>query len=187
MKSLTHVTGGKQQLFKDFHDIQKYFEEHLSGEHWTFMNMLRIIEDVMPTIYHSKARTGRPPYDDAAFFRAFLALNYFAIPSVTLLIKTLKSDPNLRQLCGFKRVPVNSSFSRHLNAFSRLNIMEMTLDAMVRKAYKDLPIIHVCRDSTAIMAREKITKKTKEKNKKPAKKRGRPSKGSLKVEKEPPQ
>jgi len=187
MKSLAHVTGGKQQLLEGFHEVQKYFEEHLSGEHLTFMNMLRIIEDVMPTIYHSKARTGRPPYDDAAFFRAFLALNYFAIPSVTLLIKTLKSDPNLRQLCGFQRVPVNSSFSRHLNAFSSLNIMEMTLDSMVKKAYKGLPIIHVCRDSTAIMAREKIAKKTKEKDKKPVKKRGRPPKGSPKVVKEPPE
>jgi hypothetical protein len=73
--------------------------------------MLRIIEGVMPTVYHPKARTGRPPYDDMAFFRSFLALNYFAIPRVALLIKTLKSDPSLRQLCGFKRVPVNSSFS----------------------------------------------------------------------------
>ena len=185
MKSITQVTGGKQQFFQGFHEVQKFFEEHLSGEHLTFMNMLRVIEDVMPAVYHPKAKTGRPPYDDMAFFRAFLALNYFAIPSVTLLIKTLRSDPNLRQLCGFKKVPVNSSFSRHLDIFSSLNLLNEILDALVKKAYRDLPIIHVCRDSTAITAREKVVKGTEEKDKKPVKKRGRPPKGSPKVEKEP--
>jgi hypothetical protein len=123
------------------------------------MNILRIIEDVMPMIYHFKAKTGRPPYDDMPFFRAFFALNFFAISSVTLLIKTLQSDPNLRQLCGFKKVPANSSFSRHLNIFSKENIMNEILNAIVKRAYKDLPIIHVCRDSTAIIAPEKVIKK----------------------------
>ena len=185
MKSITQAAGGKQQFFQGFHEVQKFFEEHISGEHLTFMNMLRVIEDVMPTVYHPRARTGRPAYDDMAFFRAFLALNYFAIPSVTLLIKTLRSDPNLRQLCGFKRVPANSSFSRHLDIFSSLNLLNEILDAMVKKAYRDLPVIHVCRDSTAITAREKVVKGTGEKDKKPVKKRGRPPKGSPKVEKEP--
>jgi hypothetical protein len=185
MKSLSQVTGGKQAFFEGFFEVQKFFEERLSGEHWTFTNMLRVIEDVMPKLYHPRARTGRPPFDDMAFFRAFLALNYFAIPSVTLLIKTLKSDPNLRQLCGFRKVPANSSFSRHLDIFSSLNIVNEILDAMVKKAYNGLPIIHICRDSTAIMAREKVGKKPEEKDKKQAKKRGRPLKGSPKVEKAP--
>jgi hypothetical protein len=185
MKSLSQVTGGKQQLFEGFHEVQKYFEEHLSGEHRTFMNMLRIIEGAMPTFFHPKARTGRPPYDDMAFLRAFFALSYFAIPSVTLLIKTLKSDPNLRQMCGFRKVPANSSFSRHLTVFSGLNILDETLDAIVKEAYGDLPIIHVCRDSTAIAAREKTPKKAAGKAEKPAKRRGRPPKGSEKAEKKP--
>jgi hypothetical protein len=58
---------------------------------------------------------------------------------------------------------------------------------MVKNAYKDLPVIHVCRDSTAITAREKAVKKPEEKDKKQAKRRGRPPKGSPKAEKEPSQ
>lgn len=187
MKSVAQVIGGKQLLFEGFHEIQKFFEEHLSGEHLTFLNILRIIEDLMPVLYHPSAKTGRPPIDDMAFFRSFLALNFFAIPTVTLLIKTLKSDPNLRQLCGFKKVPVNSSFSRHLKVFSNLNILNRILDTMVNRAYKGLPIIHVCRDSTAINAREKVPGKTTKKVEKPVKKRGRPPKGSQKEKKEPSQ
>jgi hypothetical protein len=85
MKSITQIIGGKQQLFDGFHDIQKYFEEHLSGEHLTFIDILRLLEDVMPMLYRTRASTGRPPYDDLSFFRAFFALNYFSIPTVTLL------------------------------------------------------------------------------------------------------
>ena len=187
MKSLTQVIGGKQQLFEQFHEVQKYFEEHVSGEHFTFMKMLQIIEDVMPTVYTNCAITGRPPYNNMAFFRAFFAQSYFAIPSVTLLIKTLQSDPNLRQLCGFKKVPSDSSFSRRLSVFSAFTILQDTLDGMVKKAYTDLPIIHVCRDSSAIAGREKVHKKEGKKDKKPVKKRGRPRKGTPKPEKEPPE
>jgi hypothetical protein len=187
MKSITQIIGGKQQLFEGFHNVQQFFEEHLSGEHRTFINMLRIIEDVMPIACRPYAGTGRPPYEDIAFFRAFFALSYFAIPSVTLLIKTLKSDPNLRQICGFRKVPCNASFSRRLNVFASLNILYEALDAMVKRAYKDLPVIHVCRDSTAIKAREGISKKAKERSEKPVKKRGRPPKGSPKLEKQPPE
>ena len=185
MKSISQVIGGKQQLFEQFHEIQKFFEEHLTGEHFTFLNMLRFIEEHMPFIHTHKSITGRPPYDNMPFIRAFYAQCYFAIPSVKLLIKTLKSDPNLRQLCGFKKVPDNSTFSRRLSTFSCFNILPQTLDKMVEKAYKDLPIIHVCRDSSAIPAREKVVKKTEDKVKKPAKKRGRPPKGSPKPIKEP--
>jgi hypothetical protein len=185
MKSISQVIGGKQQLLKQFHELQQFFEEHLTGEHLTFMNMLRFIEATMPVIYTHNARTGRPPYDNMSFFRAFYAQCYFAIPSVTLLIKTLKSDPNLRQLCGFKKVPDNSTFSRWLSAFSCLDIPEQTLNTMVKKAYKDLPIIHVCRDSSAISARERVVKKVEGKVEKTARKRGRPPKGSPKAVKEP--
>jgi len=185
MKSISQVIGGKQQLFEQFHEVQKFFEEHLTGEHFTFLNMLRFIEEHMPFIHTHESRTGRPPYDNMPFIRAFYAQCYFAIPSVKLLIKTLKSDPNLRQLCGFKKVPDNSTFSRRLSTFSCFNILPQTLDKMVEKAYKDLPIIHVCRDSSAIPAREKVVKKTEDKVKNPAKKRGRPPKGSPKPIKEP--
>ena len=187
MKSLAQVIGGKQLLFEQFHELQKYFEEHLTGMHITFMNMLQIIEGVMPKVYTYHARTGRPPYDNMAFFRAFFAQSYYAIPSVSLLIAKLKSDPNLRQLCGFKKVPGNSSFSRKLSTFSCVDILPETLDGMVDKAYKDLPIIHVCRDSSAIAAREKVLKKEEGKSEKPVKRRGRPPKGSPKPEKEVPE
>ena len=42
MKSLTQVTGRKQRFF----EVQKFFDEQLSGEYRAFMNMLHIIEDI---------------------------------------------------------------------------------------------------------------------------------------------
>jgi IS5 family transposase len=101
------------------------------------------------------------------------------------LVELLQSDPNLRQLCGFKKVPSRATFSRRLTDISKADVMNDMLDTLVKQAYKDLPVIHICRDSTTIESRESPQAKNKEKLKKEPKKRGRKPKGTPKPIKEP--
>jgi hypothetical protein len=71
--------------------------------------------------------------------------------------------------------------------YATANLRDCWCDCNIRKRSlyeKDLPVIHVC-DSTAIAAREKAVKKAGGKDKKQAKRRRRPQKGSPKAEKEP--
>jgi hypothetical protein len=180
MNSITKVIGGKQYLFEGFHELQQFFEEQISKEHWTFIHILHIVEEALPPLYYPYAGNGRRPYEHKPFVRAFLALSYFGIASVSLLIKTLRSDSNLRQLCGFTNTPSNATFSRRLRDLSGWGIADGMLSSLVKRAYGKLPIIHVCRDSSAIPAREKPVDKTTEPDKKPPKKRGRPVKGTPK-------
>lgn len=185
MKSITQIVGGKQGLFEGFHELQQYFEEHLSGEHQKFISLLQVIESCSPYLIHTYRGVGRKAYDYMNFFRAFFALTHFNIPNMKALVETLRSDPNLRQLCGFKKVPSRATFSRRLNDISKADVMNGILDNLVRQAYKGLPVIHICRDSTAIEARETPKEKNKEKEKKEPKKRGRKPKGAPKAIKEP--
>jgi transposase/IS5 family transposase len=184
MKSITTIIGGKQVLFEGFHDIQNYFEEHLGGEHKNFIRILQIIESCSPVLVHTYRGVGRKAYDYRYFFRAFFAQLHFGIPTVKALVETLKSDPNMRQLCGFRMVPSPATFSRRLNDLSKADVMNGILDTLVRQAYGKLPVIHICRDSTAIEAREKAYKKDREKTEKKRKRRGRPAKGTPKPIKE---
>jgi transposase len=183
MRRITQVIGGKQGLFEGFHEIQHYFEEHLSGGQKDFILTLQVIESFSPFIAHSYRGIGRKAYDYMNFFRAFFALCHFDIPDMKTLVETLRTDPNLRQLCGFRKVPSRPTFSRRLRDLSTAGILSGILDAMVKQAHGKLPVIHICRDSTAIEAREKP--KEKKTGKKPAKKRGRRPKGAEKPEKEP--
>jgi hypothetical protein len=103
----------------------------------------------------------------------------FTIDNNTELIQRLKTDSNLRLLCGFDTVPGKSTFSRNFAALSKTTVMGDTLDRMVMEAHANTVVYHVSRDSTAIAARERVPKKA-EKAVKPAKKwRGRPKKGEI--------
>ncbi len=183
MSNITEIVGGKQYLFEGFHELQEFFEEHLSKEHRSFIRIPHVIENIVK-VRHSYKGIGRRSYEYQLFFRAFFAQNYFRIPSMTLLIKTLQSDPNLRQLCGFKRVPSIATFSRRLKDLSDAYLMDEILEKLVKKAYRALPAMHLCRDSSVIAAREKVVTKERTKGQKEGKKRGRPSKNVEKRKKE---
>jgi hypothetical protein len=102
------------------------------------------------------------------------------------LISRLKGDPNLRLLCGFENVPDESQFSRSFAYIAELKVVDEVLDAVVRLAYLQGSFIQrVCRDSTAIPAREKVPRKEQGKAEKISEKRERPPKNAVKKPKAP--
>ena len=131
---------------------------------------------------------GRPPADRTAIARAFIAKIVYDMPTTTVLIDRLKSDPQLRRLCGWERksaIPKEWTFSRAFAEFAESRLPERVHEALIRKSYAGAIVGHISRDSTAIDAREKPVKKvakTEEEN--TPKKRGRPKKGEERI-KEP--
>jgi hypothetical protein len=81
----------------------------------------------------------------------------------------------------FKTVPHTSTFSRAFARPSSTRVFDLSLEALVRDAHKDLIVYHVCRDSAAIPAREKPQKKTVGKPTKP----GRPAQNTPQPVQEP--
>ena len=159
MKSISEIVGGAQGLLDISFDLQSCFEETLNDQQKTFLHMLRILENHVPTLYRPYKGTGRKPYQLLPFLRSQLAKSFFQISTTTMLIERLKSDPNLRLLCGFNKVPGQASFSRIYSIFSQANIVPAIHDELTRETFKDKVVYHVCRDSTAISAREKVEKK----------------------------
>jgi hypothetical protein len=103
----------------------------------------------------------------------------FTIDNNTELIQRLKTDSNLRLLCGFTTVPGKSTFSRNFDVLSKTTIMGDTLDRMAMEAHAKRIVYHVSRDSTAIAARERAAKKAEKAVKPEKKRRGRPKKGEV--------
>ena len=175
MKSISEIIGGAQGLLDISFELQSCFEETLNHQQKTFLQMLGIIEKNMPVLYRPYKGTGRKPYQYLPFLKSQLAKSFFQIASTTKLIERLKADPNLRLLCGFKTVPGEASFSRIYSYFAEENIISTIHDGLTRETFKDKVVYHICRDSTAIAAREKAEKKKKDKTPvKGSKKRGRP-------------
>jgi hypothetical protein len=185
VKTISQIIAGAQALLNISYDLKGCFEEHLSDEYKTFLHMLRVIEEQMPTFIRPYTGTGRIPYQYTPFIRSFLAKRYFGIEKTSRLIQWLNGEPNLRLLCGFTDVPGKATFSRTLAFLSEQGILEQTLDGIVSMAHNGLVAYHVNQDSKAIPAREKAGKKTEEKTPKPVKKRGRPAKNTPKGPTEP--
>jgi hypothetical protein len=185
MKTITEILGGAQALLDISFDLQLCFEEHLTNEHKTFLHIIRAAEHFLPVYIRPQARTGRPPYPYHPFIRSMLAKSFFGIDKTSAFIQRLKSDPNLRLLCGFGKVPDESTFSRIFAYLAGEGIWGLALDELVKDAHANKIVFHVNRDSTMIEAREKVRHKSKKKDTKPKKKRGRPHKNAVKTPKEP--
>jgi len=180
MKTISETIGGAQVLLDIDFDIQKCFEEQLTETHKTFLHMIRVLEAAQKPLLRPYAGRGRKPLQYTPFMRSIWAKSLFGIAKTSSLITRLKSDPNLRLLCGFRKVPGKASFSRAFSYLSSTNITEETFDTLVSNTHKDLVVYHVCRDSTSIQSREKRQKKEANKQKYD---RGRPKKGEKRTKK----
>jgi hypothetical protein len=130
---------------------------------------------------------GRPQKDRGAIARSFVAKMIYNVDTTTLLIERLKSDKNLRRICGWEKqseLPSESTFSRAFEEFSNTALPERVHHALIEKTLGNEIVQHNSRDSTAIESREKPIEKPKaaetstthEANLR-SKKKGRPKKG----------
>ena len=138
---------------------------------------MRVIEPCVEIFPEGNQHIGRPSYSVLPFLRASLAKRYFKIGATSELRLRLLSDVNLRQICGFGKLPSAASFSRYMSYLADKTSLEKSLGKMVKDYYKDKSVDSVARDSTAISAREKPVNKKKDVKAFPQRKRGRPKKG----------
>jgi hypothetical protein len=167
-----------------------WLKEELGGLTEKLQQLVTTLELVRVEEFLCKAYSlpGRPPADRSAIARAFVAKMVYDMPTTRALIERLESDPQLRRICGWERrneIPGEWTFSRAFAEFAESRLAERVHEALINKSYAGEIVGHICRDSTAIEAREKpIKKQSKEAQEKQPKKRGRPKKGEQRI-KEP--
>ena len=150
----------------------------LTGKQQQLVQTLEVIriEQWIPRCFRVP---GRPRKDRAALARAFVAKAVYDMPTTRVLLDRLVTDVALRRICGWERkseVPSESVFSRAFVEFSDTQLPQRTHAALIRNTHHDRLVGHLCRDSTAIEAREKPAAKEKTPPL-PKRKRGRPKKG----------
>jgi hypothetical protein len=155
----------------------------------TTLELIRI-ENFLPDC---RGFEGRPPKSRSAIARSFVAKMIYNIDTTTMLIERLKTDKNLRRICGWEtrlQIPSESTFSRAFADFADTNLPQRVHESLIKTSFWDEIILHNSRDSTAIEAREKPRKSRKENNSDSEKvkrknKRGRPKKGEKRQPPEP--
>ncbi len=128
--------------------------EHLAA----ILELIRI-EDFLP---NTRFNFGRPQKDRSFIARAFVAKIFLKFHYTKHFVKQIEIDDQLKVICGwdqFAKIPSESVFSRAFAEFSKTNLPEIVHKSFIAKAYKDVIVGHVTRDSTPIHAREKFLKK----------------------------
>lgn len=100
---------------------------------------------------------GRPPHERSWLANAFVAKAVLGLATTAALIERLHIDGSLRRICGFPRfkcVPSEATFSRAFDDFSRSRLAERVHEALIQAHLGQELIGHICRDGTAIHARE---------------------------------
>ena len=105
-----------------------FLEEHLETPFSEKLQKLIAILDMIEIerfVFDHRGYKGRPPKYRTTVARAFIAKAVYNIPDTKSLIDRLKSDKNLRKICGFDTifsVPGESSFSRAFQSFADSNL-----------------------------------------------------------------
>src|SRR5579864_16636 len=159
--------------------LEECLDEPLSAKLKQLVGILEIvrIEETVPAAPPN--RRGRKRLDRRAIARAFVAKAVYDLPTTEQLIEMLRMQPSLRRICGFARrtdIPSSATFSRAFAAFATLKLADTVHATLVQTYVGQQVVMHISRDATEIVAREKPVK-TQKPEPKPKKKRGRPKKG----------
>lgn len=187
MNSLTETVA---QFWSNIQDtLFPYLEEVIGPLTEKQMHLITILEVVRIEQFIPDYRwyAGRPRKTRAAIARSFVAKMIYNMDSTRALWERLRSDKNLRRICGWENprsIPSETTFSRAFCEFAETELPQRVHEALVRKSYEQVIVLHNSRDSTAIEAREKPAVKQKTVNQ-VKRKRGRPQKGQEPAPKEP--
>ena len=129
---------------------------------------------------HYQSGRGRKAYDRRSIARTFIAKAVLNVPQTKIIREMLLSENTLRTICGFKNsqsVPSESVFSRSFYSLAKSDLGDRVHQFLVKTYVGDKIVMHLCRDSTEIIAREKPVYTPKQKNFETSKRhRGRPKK-----------
>jgi hypothetical protein len=124
-------------------------------------------------VLDNKRRLGRRSEDRRALAAAFLAKSVYGCTTTRHTIEQLRSDHQMRRLCGWEhasQLPHESTFSRAFAEFAKDGLPQKLHAALICSTQGQRLVGHIARDSTAIEARERFPC-TPAKPSKPAKKR----------------
>jgi hypothetical protein len=109
---------------------------------------------------------GRPAKDRQALASAFIAKSVYGLSTTRQLLQQLRSDRQLRCLCGWtsaRQIPHESTFSRAFQEFAETELPQRLHESLIRHTQQGRLIGHIARDSSAIVARERIEASPKHK------------------------
>jgi hypothetical protein len=155
----------RERLLQFAHVLQSVLFDRLEPELGPFSERARLLAGALSMLPLSRwirpqrGWQGRPSKDRHALASAFLAKAVYGLGSTRQLLERLRTDSQLRCLCGWntlRQIPHESTFSRAFAEFAKTELPQRLQEALIECTQKDRLIGHIARDSTAIEERERF-------------------------------
>ena len=179
MSKIAQIWGRVQAVL--FPHLERCLDEPLTDKQRRVAAILEVVRVEQQVPAASLQWIGRPPQDRRAVARAFVVKAVYNLPTTKLLVEMLRTQANLRRICGWEypgEVPSESTFSRGFAEFAAGKLADRVHEALVAEHFAGELVCHISRDATEIEAREKPRRKPPQAPQQP-KRRGRPGKGEL--------
>ena len=153
----------RERLLQFSQVLQTVLFERLELEIGALSDKARLLVAVLTMLplsrYLAPARgwVGRPAKDRQALAAAFLAKAIYGLATTRQLLEGLRTDRQLRCLCGWntlRQLPHEATFSRAFAEFAATELPQHLHAALIECTQKGRLIGHIARDATAIEARE---------------------------------
>src|SRR3990172_858777 len=120
----------------------------LTGKQQQLIIILELVR-IEQFLFDSRGCEGRPPKTRAAIARSFVAKTVYNLDTTTFLLERLKTDKNLRRICGWEtrtELPSEATFSRAFAEFSNSELPKRVHEELIKKALGNEIISHNSRD-----------------------------------------
>lgn len=184
MYSLAEIWNGLQTRL--FPVLESSLVEPLSDQQKRLASILEIVRIEEKVLVRHGRWVGRPARSRRLLARAFVAKAVYNLPTTEALVEALRTQANLRRICGYEFVsdiPSAATFSRSFREFAENGLCDAVHEHLVVSHLGEGIVAHISRDSTAIEARETPVAKERA-PRRPRRKTGRPKKGE---HREPPE
>lgn len=154
-----------ERLLQFSHVLQTVLFDRLEVELGPLSEKARLLVAVVSALplsrYVAAARgwVGRPSKDRQSLATAFLAKAVYGLETTRQMLERLRTDRQLRCLCGWntvRQIPHESTFSRAFAEFAGSELPQRLHAALIECTQQGRLIGHIARDATAIEAREKF-------------------------------
>jgi transposase len=154
----------RQQLTQFAHVLQRSLFPVIEEELGALSPQAKLLTSALAMIrleqaLPRKARMGRPNQDRRRMAAAFLAKAIYGCTTTRQAIAMLRTNSQMRRLCGWKHVshlPHESTFSRSFAEFSKSQLPQELHRLLICETHKNRLVGHISRDSTAIEVRERF-------------------------------
>lgn len=156
MSNFTTKPTFLQPLLFNYKDVSDDYGYNLSQSEIQFLSFFETVLNLIKNKIRSKVyHTGRKPYSLYDIFAVRMVMMFYRFSTITDTITFIKSNSNIREITGLKKVPSSPVISKKTKYLIEFIDFDKMFEKLTCEFFANRIVGHLSIDSTIVDAREK--------------------------------